>query len=136
MSASGTLTLSKKEKLCGKKPIERLFAGGGSRSMSAFPLRMVYVKTERDAGEPYVKILVSVSKRHFKRAVKRNRVKRQVREAYRLNKDIIIRAFDKAGNEGLDIAFVWLDDKIWLTAEIEKRMRNLLHRVSEKIQSP
>lgn len=133
MSASGTLTLSKREKLCGRKPIERLFGGGGSRSMSAFPLRIVYVKAERDGREPDVKILVSVSKRHFKHAVKRNRVKRQVREAYRLNKDILLKAFDKDGNEGLDIAFIWLDDKLWSTAEVEKRMRSLLHRVSEKI---
>lgn len=63
--------------------IEKMFAGG-SRSFSVFPLRVVYLPVEEL--EAPVSILVSVSKRRFKRAVKRNRVKRQIREAYRMNK--------------------------------------------------
>lgn len=54
--------------------------------MAAFPVRLVYLKTDAEAGVPDVRVLVSVSKKCFKRAVKRNRVKRQLREAFRLNK--------------------------------------------------
>ena len=74
-------TLPKSERLDKKKVIEKMFAGG-SRSFSVFPLRVVYLPVEEL--EAPVSILVSVSKRRFKRAVKRNRVKRQIIEAYRM----------------------------------------------------
>ena len=66
-----THTLHKAERLNRKKVIEKMFAGG-SRSFSLFPLRVVCLPVaELDAP---VSILVSVSKRRFKRAVARNRV--------------------------------------------------------------
>ena len=61
-----------------------MFEGGVSKSFSIFPIRVVYMPVEQ--GEAPASILISVSKRRFKRAVKRNRVKRQIREAYRMNK--------------------------------------------------
>ena len=60
-----------------------MFEGGVSKSFSIFPIRVVYMPVEQ--GEAPASILISVSKRRFKRAVKRNRVKRQIREAYRKN---------------------------------------------------
>ena len=57
-----------------------MFAGG-SRSFSNFPLRVVWLPVEEL--DVQASILISVSKRRFKRAVKRNRIKRQIREAYR-----------------------------------------------------
>ena len=80
-------TLSKSERLNRKKVMERMFAGG-ARSFSFFPLRVVYVPAPEL--EAPVAVLVSVSKRRFKRAVMRNRLKRQIREAYRLHKQILI----------------------------------------------
>ena len=56
-----------------------MFEGGVSKSFSIFPIRVVYMPVEQ--GEAPASILISVSKRRFKRAVKRNRVKRQIREA-------------------------------------------------------
>lgn len=77
-------TYSKIEKLKSKVLIDKLFDEG--KSVVAFPLRLVYITTEFD--EPVkVKCGVSVSKRNFKKAVDRNRVKRLIREAYRLNKN-------------------------------------------------
>ena len=81
MSASKPFGLSKEERICSKKLIDQLFTGGIAHAMSAFPLRVVYMNTGRNADEPQAKMLVSVPKRCFKRAVKRNRVKRQLREA-------------------------------------------------------
>ena len=68
----------KSEKLCSDKLIERLFSQG-NREIGTFPVRLVYlpVSTEELTG---INVMVSVSKRHFKRAVKRNRVKGQLRE--------------------------------------------------------
>ncbi|MBR9915148.1 MAG: ribonuclease P protein component [Algicola sp.] len=75
----------KKEKLKSQKLIELLFSEG--KSLSVYPLRMVYLKTEFDEDTQF-KTGVSVSKRHFKSAVDRNRIKRLLREAYRLNKTV------------------------------------------------
>lgn len=76
-------TYKKIEKLKSKKLIAQLFAEG--KSVSAYPLRLVYLKTEFSDGAK-IKTSVSVPKRQFKKAVDRIRIKRLMREAYRLNK--------------------------------------------------
>lgn len=76
---------SKKEKLKSKKLIELLFTEG--KAITAYPLRLVYLKTEFDDGS-ILKTGVSVSKRLHKTAVARNQTKRLLREAYRLNKPL------------------------------------------------
>lgn len=76
---------SKKDKLKSKKLIEQLFTEG--KSVTAYPLKLVYLKTEYDDG-CILKTGVSVSKRRHKTAVARNRIKRLLREAYRLNRPL------------------------------------------------
>ncbi|MCF8272946.1 MAG: ribonuclease P protein component [Flavobacteriaceae bacterium] len=76
-------TFNKKDKLKSKKHIDALFAKG--KSVSAYPLRLVYMATTFD-DDVLFKTGISVSKRHFKRAIDRNRVKRLMREAFRLHK--------------------------------------------------
>ena len=74
---------SKKDKLKSNKLIEQLFREGSA--VSAFPLRLVYLKTRFNDGS-MVKTGVSVSKKLHKSAVDRNKIKRLMREAYRINK--------------------------------------------------
>lgn len=126
-------TLSKKERLNSKTVIERLFAGG-SKSFPAFPLRVVYMQVE-PAGEdlPGASILISVPKKRFKRAVKRNLVKRQVREAYRKNKHLLLDAL-VAKNQRLVLAFIWLDSTIHSSAEVEQKVRKLLLYIAERLE--
>ncbi|MGJ8591483.1 MAG: ribonuclease P protein component [Aquaticitalea sp.] len=76
-------TFNKKEKLKSEKLITQLFAEG--KSVAAYPLRLVYLHTSFEDGVK-AKAGVSVSKRNFKNAVDRNRIKRLLREAYRLQK--------------------------------------------------
>lgn len=76
---------SKKDKLKSKKLIEQLFTEG--KAVTAYPLKLIYLKTEFEDGSQ-LKTGVSVSKRLHKTAVSRNRIKRLLREAYRLNKPI------------------------------------------------
>ena len=121
-------TLHKPERLDRKKVIEKIFAGG-SRSFSVFPLRVVYLPVEEL--EAPVSILISVSKRRFKRAVKRNRVKRQIREAYRKNKHELLQLLEERGQK-LAIAFIYLSDQLTSTNEIEERMKIALARIAEK----
>ncbi len=77
-------TYNKHEKLKSKKLIDKLFTEG--QSVSAYPFRMVYIKTTSEDADTPIKIGVSVSKKYFKKAVDRIRIKRLMREAYRLNK--------------------------------------------------
>ncbi|HTO34680.1 MAG TPA: ribonuclease P protein component [Flavobacterium sp.] len=76
-------TFNQKEKLKSQKLIELLFAEG--QSVMAYPLRLVYLNMS-SSEDVLIKAGVSVSKRQFKKAVDRNRIKRLIREAYRLNK--------------------------------------------------
>ena len=133
MSASAALTLSKEERLCSRTLIDRLFNGGGSRSMTAFPLRMVYLKADREPHAPQVQMMVSVPKRCFKRAVKRNRVKRQVREAFRKQKTALLARLEMETGQQLILAFIWLDVKLYDSKAVEQRVGNLIERVSEKL---
>lgn len=74
---------SKKDKLKSKKLIEQLFSNG--KAITVYPLKLIYLKTDFN-DESLIKTGVSVSKRLHKTAVARNRIKRLLREAYRLNK--------------------------------------------------
>lgn len=125
-------TLGRQERIKSSKLIDELFSGGKSQSMAAFPLRVVWSIKEQDSPLT-TQILVSVSKRHFKRAVKRNRVKRQIREAYRLNKEILYHSPLTTLHSQLFLAFIWQSDEILPTAVVEERMKNLLTRLSEKL---
>ena len=125
-------TLHKAERLNRKKVIEKMFAGG-SRSFSLFPLRVVYLPVEEL--EAPVSILVSVSKRRFKRAVKRNRVKRLVREAYRLNKSLLLETVQQRGIR-LAVAFIYLSDRLADMSLIDERMKTALSRIAEDLPCP
>lgn len=74
---------SKKDKLKSKKLIEKLFSEG--KAVTLFPLRLVYLKTSFEDGS-IVKTGISVSKKLHKNAIDRNKIKRLLREVYRLNK--------------------------------------------------
>jgi ribonuclease P protein component len=125
-------TLHKVERLDKKKIIEKMFAGG-SRSFSVFPLRVVYLPVEELEAD--ASILISVSKRRFKRAVKRNRVKRQIREAYRVNKHELLNILVERKCR-LAIAFIYLSDQLVESSIIEDRMRVALVRITEKMAAP
>lgn len=124
-------TLRKAERVHSKTIIDQMFTGGISKSFSVFPLRVVYMPVQDQ--EASVSILVSVSKKRFKRAVKRNRVKRQIREAYRKNKQELLDLFDQQGQQ-MAVAFIYLSDELIASAVIEEKMKVLLARILEKAQ--
>jgi ribonuclease P protein component len=122
----------KSEKLCSDKLIDRLFTEG-NREIGSFPVRLVYlqVSTEEISG---INILVSVSKRHFKRAVKRNRVKRQLREYYRLNNQKL-KSMLVANNQGLLLALIYTDGKLWSTEKLNKRLDSAFEKLLSVLSS-
>ena len=118
-------TLSKEERLCSRKVLEELFSGG-HQSVSVFPIRAVFMPSEQTG----VRIMVSVSKRYFRRAVMRNRIKRQMREAYRLQKEMLLPL-----EGGLDIAFLWTAAEAIPTEKVFQKMHNVLLRIHESVTS-
>lgn len=111
-------TLSKKERLCGKKEISDLLAKG--RFCSSGTFKYCY---KRDNGQEYCRIIVSVGKKFFKRAVKRNLLKRRIRESYRTNKFIL------ESCPGTDILFVYNTKDVLPYKEIETNIVNILNAV-------
>lgn len=82
-------TFKKEERLCSKSLIDKLFHRGSS--FVVYPFRVVYLSESAEEGSaPAVQTIISVSKRRFKRAHDRNRIKRLMREVYRLQKNELL----------------------------------------------
>lgn len=94
-------TFSRHERLKSRKAIGALFKGG--QAYVAYPLRIVWAEVGHDILETDVQAQITfvVPKRHFKTAVQRNRLKRQIREAYRLRKEVF---YEKLAASGLRIS--------------------------------
>ena len=123
-------TFKKSERLCSRILMDRLFQGD-NRSVSAYPIRAVFLPVDPTAQQG-VSVLISVPKKRFHDAVDRNRVKRQVREAYRKHKHALTSRMAERG-EGLLIAFVYVSPQIESTDYIEKRMVRLLDKIGEAL---
>jgi ribonuclease P protein component len=120
-----SLKYGKKDKLKSKKTIERLFNEG--RSITVYPLRLVYLETVfKDSS--ILKTGVSVSKKHHKTAVSRNRIKRLLREAYRLNKQKFF------NNSSTSYAFMilYLRKEGTNSADINSAMKMLFQKFLDK----
>ena len=120
-----SLKYGKKDKLKSKKTIECLFNEG--RSITVYTLRLVYLETEfKDSS--ILKTGVSVSKKHHKTAVSRNRIKRLLREAYRLNKQKFF------NNSSTSYAFMilYLRKEGTNSADINSAMKMLFQKFLDK----
>ena len=114
-------TLPKSERLCGLTAIAGLMEHG--KGGIAGCLRYKYLKVEGIAAS---RILVSVPKRFFKRAVKRNLLKRRIRESYRLQKDLL--------SVPVDIAFIYVAREVLPYDAIYAAMTEALTAVASKTE--
>lgn len=121
-----SFSFPKAEKLKSKKLIEKLFVEG--KNVTNFPLKLIYVPNELETTIP-IKTGVTVPKRKFKKAVDRNRIKRLLREAYRLNKHIIFNNIE--GKYALLI--LYLGNEMPNYGRIEKSMVSALTKLQKKI---
>ena len=121
-------TLKKKERLYLNKSIELLFAD--SKSVANYPIRAVW-RVNSPAEYP-VSAGFSVSKRLFKHAVKRNKIKRLLRESYRLNKYILYDVIEKE-TYSVDVMFIYLSKEIPTFEKLDKHMKLVLSSSSAKI---
>jgi ribonuclease P protein component len=109
----GKFTFRKEERLSKEKNIQELFDRGSSFYL--FPFK-VFVMANPDQTFPFHQVMISVSKRNFKSAVDRNLLKRRIREAYRLNKELL------PVRNKLLIAYIYSVKDILPSAQIHERL--------------
>lgn len=129
-------TLGRTERLKSRSRIDRLFAAGTGGLV--YPLRYLILEEDvpvslRETADSGVSILVSVPKRHHKRAVRRNLIKRRIREAYRLNKLPLTEKIRGKQGKTLLLAFLYISDGVADYQAIENAVRKIIAKVTTGI---
>jgi ribonuclease P protein component len=119
----------RKEKLKSRKQIEELFLKG--KNFSVFPLRVTYQFLPAEEG--MIQVGVTAGKKYFKRAVDRNRIKRLIREAYRLQKNDLLETVKQKGQKGF-LFFMYTDKSIVSFLVIKEAMNKCLKRLEKLSQ--
>ena len=119
----------KKQKLCGEKVIERLFANG--KSISEKPFRAIW-NFEKNNDQVFVKSLIVVPKKRLKLAVDRNVLKRRIKEAYRLQKKQL-ECFLEGTNQQLNLAIIYQQEEILDYKTLEEKINLLLSRLIKEL---
>lgn len=130
-------TLGKNERLKSRKAIAAVFASG--KSFSLFPFRVVFILTEigaPDGGKPRLLVLpaFSVSKRHFSSAVKRNRVRRLMKEAFRLSKNSL-QEHPLPKTMRLELFLIFQGNELPEYANVLQRMQTLMVRLKKEVDA-
>ncbi|PWL40520.1 ribonuclease P protein component [Flagellimonas aquimarina] len=115
----------KEEKLKSKKLFEQLFTEG--KSITTFPVKLLYTNADFD-DDVHIKVGVVAPKKKFRNAIKRNRVKRLLREGYRLNKHLVFNNIE--GN--FAFLFLYLGGKMPNYQEVDRAIKQLLETFLKK----
>lgn len=123
-------TFTKEERLCSKKLIDALFKNASS--LVVFPFRLMWVEAILQSKFP-AQIVISVPKRNFPRAVDRNKIRRQTREAYRKKKDVL---YDFLQSKKIQCAtmLMYIGKTSCDYHEIESKTEVILHRFAEEYE--
>ena len=115
-------TLGKTERLKSRKAIDHLFAKGQRFNVGA--LRVYFLPVEMEG----VRAGVTVSSRNFSKAVDRNRIKRLLRETYRLQKNLLAEVVP--ANKGLDLFFVYTEKQLPEFLSLKNQMEKALLKIN------
>jgi ribonuclease P protein component len=120
-------SFTKEERLCSKIHIDKVFETGKTISIPSF--KLFWLRSDEQLNYPG-QIVISVPKRNFKRAVDRNKLKRRIREAYRLNKHIF---YSSAGSNSFYLMLVYTGRSIIEYKEVDLKIKELMSRLVESV---
>ncbi len=125
-----TFTYNKKEKLKSKKLLDELFTQGNS--FVVFPMKIFFRVVENKLPDTTIQVGVGVSKKYFKHATKRNRVKRLLRETYRQNK-LSLHELLNNNNKQLTVFFLYIDKELISYQTLENKMKIALEKLIKQL---
>lgn len=126
------LRLYKKEKLCSQTAIEKLFSSSGTEfGKLVYPLRAIAMSNPGRSSDAQIAFMISVPKKRLRHAVDRVRMRRRIREAYRLNHQNVV--FEDGIR--LDVAFIYVANGLTPYSEIESAMIKLLNHLQQHFMS-
>lgn len=126
-------TFKKEERLKSRKRIKQLFSGGNSYAV--YPLRLVWLPIEEGAVDVPVQFALTVAKKRIRRASHRNRIRRRIREAWRLNKhDLYKKIEDSPSSFAFMVLFTGKEEDSTFQ-NIERAMQTILQRFPKKMRA-
>jgi ribonuclease P protein component len=132
MKEAGKYSLGRRQMLKSRKQIGELFDKGNQ--LFLHPLRVSWKISALQEGVSPVLVGVSVSKRNFKKAADRNRIKRLLRECYRLNKQEFNQLV-QSNQQQVNVFFIYVDKTIPTFEPLQDKMRLSLKKLASKISS-
>lgn len=123
---SGQFRLGKKERIKSRKLIEEIFKSGKRFSEGSF--RVFYIMRSNDPNN--LQFGTGVSGKVFKRAVDRNKIKRLSREAWRMQKQDLLKKF-KNNKSGLYVFIIYTGNEIPAYQEVYKMINNIIKKLNE-----
>ncbi|MGO1245186.1 MAG: ribonuclease P protein component [Sphingobacterium sp.] len=124
-------TFKKEERLCSKRLIDRLFHDGSS--FVVYPYRVVFKSFDPLAKEVPLQSILSVSKRRFKRAVDRNFIKRRMREAFRLQKYVLVEFLEEHSlHLLLALQYIGKGSDMPASTDLHLRMLTVIERLKDE----
>lgn len=127
--SAGTYTYPRSEKLKSRKVLNTLFTGG--KTISVFPVKLFWIPATH-AADQSIQAGVGVSARHFAKAVDRNRIKRLLREGYRLNKQPLLTAL-KTHEKQIAVFFLYIGKELPDQVMLTEKMQQALTKLEEQI---
>ena len=122
---------NKKEKLKSRTQLEAIFTS--CKSITVFPVKMFFLETDATQTEN-IKTGVGVSARHFKKAVQRNRIKRLLREAYRLEKKPLHQQLSQQ-QKHIAVFFLYIDKEMPAFEVIREKVRDGIAKLQAKLNA-
>lgn len=123
---------SKYERICRENDVAALFEKG--KGMTIYPYRVVYLFRNDESHPATCRLLVSVSKKRFHHAFKRNRVKRLIRESWRRNKAELYEICQR-DNISVDVALVYTATVIHSYDEMLKKTKKAIHELVQRYEA-
>ncbi|TAE90166.1 MAG: ribonuclease P protein component [Bacteroidetes bacterium] len=129
-----TYTFKKSERLCSTIHINKLFQKG-NRVVTQFPFRVLWLEVNEPLWVYPAQVLITVSKRNFKSGVVRNRIKRQIREFYRLNKHLLYQVLQNR-NQQIILAINYIGKSKMNHEELKPAVDKLFQKCIQQLQTP